>query len=45
MPVVSYVQCELIRAISHDRLVRQISEVDPRDTLQIAKIVSRMLGF
>ena len=45
LPVVSYVQCELIRAVSGDRLLRQVGEVDPTDMLRIAKIVVRMLDL
>lgn len=45
LPVTSYVQCELIRAVSGDRLLRQVGEVDPVSMLQITKIISRMLGL
>ena len=43
LPVTSYVQCELIRAVTGDRFIRQVGEVDPIDMLRIAKILSRML--
>lgn len=45
LPITSYVQCELIRAVSADRLLRQVGEVDPVDLLRIAKILSRMLNL
>lgn len=45
LPVTSYVQCELIRAVSRDRLVRQVGEIDQIDMLRIAKVLSRMLGL
>ncbi len=45
LPITSYVQCELIRAVSADRLLREVGEVDPVDMLRIAKILSRMLNL
>jgi len=43
LSVTSYVQCELIRAITDDRFIRQVGEVDLIDMLRIAKTLSRML--
>jgi mRNA interferase MazF len=45
LPVTSYVQRELIRAISRDRLLRKVGQVDHIDLLRIATILSRMLGI
>lgn len=45
LPVTSYVQCELIRAVSGDRLLRKVGDVDPVDMLRIAKILSRILDI
>lgn len=45
LPVTSYVQCELIRAVSADRLLRQVGAVDPVDMLRVAKIFARMLDL
>lgn len=43
LPIVSYVQCELIRAVAPERLLKQVGAVDPITMLRIAKILSRML--
>lgn len=43
LPVTSYVQCELIRAVSGDRFLRQVGEVDRIDMLRIAKVLRRIL--
>jgi len=43
LPVTSYVQCELIRAISSDRLIRQVGAIDPIDALRVNKILRHIL--
>jgi mRNA interferase MazF len=43
LPVMSYVQCELIRAISTDRLIRQVGAVDDVDRAKIRVILGRLI--
>lgn len=43
LPVVSYVQCELIRAISTDRLLRQVGVIDSVDRAKIRVILARLI--
>lgn len=45
LPVTSYVQCELVRSVSTDRLLRQVGEVDSLDMLRIGKILIRAPGL
>jgi len=45
LPDVSYAQCELLRAISLDRVGRRIGEAGLDHLLQIEKILHRILGF
>lgn len=43
LPVTSYVQCELIRALSTDRLIRQVGVVDDVDRAKIRIILGRLI--
>jgi mRNA interferase MazF len=43
LPVVSYVQCELIRAISTNRLIRKVGVVDSVDRARIRGILGRLI--
>ncbi len=43
LPVVSYVQCELIRAVSTDRLIRPLASLDVADLATIEAILRRIL--
>ncbi|HEU5008242.1 MAG TPA: type II toxin-antitoxin system PemK/MazF family toxin [Jatrophihabitantaceae bacterium] len=45
LPITSYVQCELIRAVSADRLLRQVASVDAVHLAQIDLILRRILGL
>ena len=43
LPVVSYVQCELIRAVSVDRLIRPVASLDNAQLAKIELILRRIL--
>lgn len=43
LPVTSYVQCELIRAVSTDRLIRQVGVVDDVDRAKVRTILGRLI--
>ena len=43
LPVTSYVQCELIRAVSDERLIRPVATLDPVDLDKIEVILRRIL--
>jgi mRNA interferase MazF len=43
LPVVSYVQCELIRAVAAERLVRRVGAVDIAHLTKIDTILRRIL--
>ena len=43
LPVTSYVQCELIRAVSVERLIRPVAALDPVDLDRIEVILRRIL--
>lgn len=45
LPVISYVQCELVRAVSVDRLIRPVATLDLRHTVQVERIPRRILGL
>jgi len=45
LPVVSYVQCELLRAIAIDRLIRPVATLDLQHMTQIERILRRILGI
>ena len=45
LPVVSYVQCELIRAVSADRLIRPVASLDPAHLAKIDAILRRILDL
>jgi mRNA interferase MazF len=45
LPVVSYVQCELIRAVSSDRLIRPVASLDPTHLAKIEAILRRILDL
>lgn len=45
LPVVSYVQCELIRAVSVDRLIRPVASLDDADLAKIEAILRRILDL
>jgi mRNA interferase MazF len=45
LPVTSYVQCEQIRAVSHERLIRRVATLDQLHLAQIELILRRILGF
>ncbi len=45
LPVVSYVQCELIRAVSVDRLIRPVASLDDADLAKIDAILRRILDL
>lgn len=45
LPVVSYVQCELIRTVSTERLIRQVGAIDAVPLEAIKLILRRLLGM
>ncbi|HKE65416.1 MAG TPA: type II toxin-antitoxin system PemK/MazF family toxin [Micromonosporaceae bacterium] len=45
LPVTSYVQCELIRAVSADRLTRRVAELDAAHLARIDVILRRLLAL
>lgn len=45
LPVISYVQCELVRSISTDRVVRAVGEIDAVDLARVEVILRRLLGL
>lgn len=45
LPVVSYVQCELIKAIAVSRFGRQVGTADDAHLAQIRLILMRLLGL
>jgi mRNA interferase MazF len=45
LPVVSYVQCELIRAVSADRLIRPVASLDAAYLAKIEAILRRILDL
>ena len=45
LPVVSYVQCELIRAVSADRLIRPVGSLDTAHLTKIDTILRRILDL
>lgn len=45
LPVVSYVQCELIRAVSVDRLIRPVASLDNAQLAKIEAILRRVLDL
>lgn len=45
LPVTSYVQCELIRAVSTERIIRSLGSVDGLDLARIEVILRRILGL
>jgi mRNA interferase MazF len=45
LPVVSYVQCELVRAVSADRLIRPVGMLDITHLTQIEAILRRVLSL
>jgi mRNA interferase MazF len=44
LPVVSYVQCELLRAVSTDRVERRVGTVGPVEQGAIDSIIRRLLA-
>jgi mRNA interferase MazF len=45
LPVVSYVQCELIRAVSTERLIRPVGRLDITDLAKVETVLRRILGL
>ena len=45
LPVVSYAQCELIRAVSADRLIRPVALLDAAHLAKIESILRRILDL
>lgn len=45
LPVVSYVQCELIRAVSAARLIRPVASLDTAHLAKIEAILRRILDL
>jgi mRNA interferase MazF len=45
LPVTIYVQCELIRAVSADRLTRRVAELDAVHLARIDVILRRLLAL
>lgn len=45
LPVTSYVQCELIRAISNERLIRPVGQLDNAHVAAIETILRRILDL
>jgi len=43
LPVTSYVQCEQIRVVSTDRLMRRIASLDGVDLMRIETVLRRIL--
>jgi mRNA interferase MazF len=43
LPVTSYVQCEQIRVISTDRLIRKVGTIDGVDVIRIENVLRRIL--
>jgi mRNA interferase MazF len=45
LPIVSYVQCELIRAVAVDRLLRPVASLDAAHLALIETILRRILDL
>lgn len=45
LPVTSYVQCELIRAVSAERLVQQLATLDNLDLMRVDTVLRRILAL
>lgn len=45
LPVVSYVQCELIRAVSAERLIRPVASLDVVHLARIETVLRRILDL
>lgn len=45
LPVVSYVQCELLRAVATDRLIRLVASLDHLHMARIETILRRILAL
>lgn len=45
LPVTSYVQCELIRAVSVERLVRHLARLDAVDVGRLDQVLRRILAL
>lgn len=45
LPVTSYVQCELIRAVSTERLIRQVGELDVVHLAAVESVLRRLLAL
>lgn len=45
LPVISYVQCELIRAVSADRLIRPVGSLDVTHLAKVETILRRILDL
>jgi mRNA interferase MazF len=45
LPLVSYVQCELIRAVAHERLIRQVGQADAAVMARVSLVLTRLLGL
>lgn len=45
LPVTSYVQCEQIRVVSNDRLIRKVATVDGMVLLRAEQILRRILSL
>jgi mRNA interferase MazF len=45
LPVVSYVQCELIRAVAQDRFIRLLATVDAAALAKVSVILRRILAL
>lgn len=45
LPVTSYVQCELVRSISSDRVVRPLGELDAVDLARVDVVLRRLLDL
>lgn len=43
LPVTSYVQCEQIRAVSTDRLIRHVASLDDAQMARIERVLRRIL--
>lgn len=43
LPVTSYVQCEQIRVVSAERLIRKVGTVDGVDVIRIENVLRRIL--
>lgn len=45
LPVTSYVQCEQIRVVSSERMIRRVGVVDGMAMLKVELILKRLLGL